>query len=476
MAKSIMQQEEANALEHFLTNVDWKSLTDANMLYRCQDESATAVSEFKKPAPLRTALGYIMVNLLLGSGSIIIAHIMTGNVNATANEGDVAELHLMTLIYNTARSSTKDDIKYWLILAYLVIALGGLVTMVTLMHTIVKAVSTLSWNRLNWWQTCLITGLVGYILGCAILLQTEFDIVHLLDHYIVGNLILIIVIIEVFALITFYGTERIKSDFEFMLGHILSKIWLVLWWLLPLLLTAIFAWGMITLPLEGIYKDDPVWLYGIGWGVVLTAFIFVFLIGFCIVSKQDGYTLNDKIKASLKPSNNWGPKDPMSRHTWIQWNSKAQHGEKDFTLKRQGTRDYTRSIKKKSKKAASDITPSMPGLYMPNGNNQIILDDSHNYIELYDSPNESNSSLSRNARNQQAGNPLRVTSLIDSFEQDYSYKVGSPRARQHASFNPAPRANMYGAAVRKGPYTVDEGAVGHVCYRRFSETEDATEP
>ncbi|KAJ8938547.1 hypothetical protein NQ318_016918 [Aromia moschata] len=115
--------------------------------------------------------------------------------------------------------------------------------------------------------------------------------------------------------------------------------------------------------------------------------------------------------------------------------------------------------------------PSMPGLYMPNGNNQIILDDSHNYIELYDSPNESNSSLSRNARNQQAGNPLRVTSLIDSFEQDYSYKVGSPRARQHASFNPAPRANMYGAAVRKGPYTVDEGAVGHVCYRRFSETE-----
>ncbi|KAJ8931205.1 hypothetical protein NQ314_015902 [Rhamnusium bicolor] len=78
-----------------------------------------------------------------------------------------------------------------------------------------------------------------------------------------------------------------------MLGHILSNIWLILWWFLPLLLTVIFAWGMITLPLEGIFKEDPAWLYGIGWGIVLTAFIFIFLIGFCIVIKQDGYTLND---------------------------------------------------------------------------------------------------------------------------------------------------------------------------------------
>ncbi|KAJ8938548.1 hypothetical protein NQ318_016919 [Aromia moschata] len=240
MAKSIMQQEEANALEHFLTNVDWKSLTDANIWYYACIQVFFSTNVGLGPFMTNAAVIYSKDCLRVYNGKPLIGIGIYNHCShydrkceRTANEGDVAELHLMTLIYNTARSSTKDDIKYWLILAYLV----------TLMHTIVKAVSTLSWNRLNWWQTCLITGLVGYILGCAILLQTEFDIVHLLDHYIVGNLILIIVIIEVFALITFYGTERIKSDFEFMLGHILSKIWLVLWWLLPLLLTAIFAWG-----------------------------------------------------------------------------------------------------------------------------------------------------------------------------------------------------------------------------------------
>ncbi|KAJ8971081.1 hypothetical protein NQ317_014754 [Molorchus minor] len=442
-----------------------------------------------------TALGYILINIILGSGSIIISQIMTGKVKATPAEGDIAELHLITLIYDTARSSTKDDIKCWIILAYLLVILAGFINMATIMHTILKAISTLNINRLNWWQTSLISTFVAYILGCVILLQTDFDIVHLLDHYIVGNLIVIIVIIEVFALITFYGTERIKSDFEFMLGHILSKIWLLLWWLLPVLLTAIFTWGMVTLPLEGIYKADPVWLYGIGWGVLLTAFIFIFLIGFYIVFKQDGYTFSDgvtlvtwkaKIKASLKPSNNWGPKDPMSRHTWIQWNSKAKQGERDFTLKRQGTRDYTRSIKKSSKKAASDLTPAMPGIYLKNGNHQNIMTDS--YSDLYGSHEESVSSLDRTAEHKNRENPLRITSLVDSFDHDFSHKSNSsyPLDEYMTNLNPLARTNFYGeyeensvpegyGTFRRGPYIINDGNIGHVCYRRYSESEDATE-
>lgn len=129
-------------------------------------------------------------------------------------------------------------------------------------------------------------------MGCAVLLEPDFRIVRLLDHYLVGNFILISVIIEVFALIAFYGTERIKSDFEFMLGHILSNIWLLLWWLLPLLLTGIFAWALITLPSDK-FIDDPEWLYGTGWAIVLTAAIFIFIIGMYTVTKQDGYTIID---------------------------------------------------------------------------------------------------------------------------------------------------------------------------------------
>lgn len=48
-------------------------------------------------------------------------------------------------------------------------------------------------------------GIVGFLIGAVLLLYPHFALVHLLDHYIVGNLILISVIIEAFAFIFFYG-------------------------------------------------------------------------------------------------------------------------------------------------------------------------------------------------------------------------------------------------------------------------------
>lgn len=172
-----------------------------------------------------------------------------------------------------------------------------------------KAITVQNGNKLKWWQTSIVLSFLGFVIGCAVLLCTDYDIVHLLDHYIVGNLILISVIIEVFVFIAFYGSfpfifsekfyqlaiiflgmSRIQSDFEFMLGHILSKVWIILWWLVPILLTIVFAWGLATLPLEGIYKVDSDWLYGTGWAVVLTATLFIFILGLCTVLKKDGYT------------------------------------------------------------------------------------------------------------------------------------------------------------------------------------------
>lgn len=58
-------------------------------------------------------------------------------------------------------------------------------------------------------------------------------------------------------------------------------------------MTAIFAWSMITLPLEGVYKQDPSYLYGIGWGVVLAATFLIFVVGYFVVRKQDAYTFRD---------------------------------------------------------------------------------------------------------------------------------------------------------------------------------------
>lgn len=54
-----------------------------------------------------------------------------------------------------------------------------------------------------------------------------------------------------------------------------------------------------------------------------------------------------KFLSTIKPSRNWGPVDPIYRHCWVQWKKQYQvTGERDFTLRRRGTRDYTHSIKR----------------------------------------------------------------------------------------------------------------------------------
>lgn len=54
-----------------------------------------------------------------------------------------------------------------------------------------------------------------------------------------------------------------------------------------------------------------------------------------------------KLLSTLKPSRNWGPVDPIYRHGWVVWRGQSTiSGERDFTLKRRGTRDYTHSVKR----------------------------------------------------------------------------------------------------------------------------------
>jgi hypothetical protein len=54
-----------------------------------------------------------------------------------------------------------------------------------------------------------------------------------------------------------------------------------------------------------------------------------------------------KFLSTLKPSRNWGPVDTIYRHWWVQWRVTCNKtGQRDFTFKRRGTKDYTSSIQK----------------------------------------------------------------------------------------------------------------------------------
>lgn len=85
-----------------------------------------------------------------------------------------------------------------------------------------------------------------------------------------------------------------QLDFEFIVGRRLTKLWYVLWWLAPLVLFSFFIWELVTIPSNGMIDQDPIWMYGVGFGILLVAFIFILAIGFYTVSKQEEYfTLTD---------------------------------------------------------------------------------------------------------------------------------------------------------------------------------------
>lgn len=98
----------------------------------------------------------------------------------------------------------------------------------------------------------------------------------------------------------FPGINRIQLDFEFIVGRRLTKTWYVLWWIGPLTLLAFFIWALVTLPLNGTLKDDPAWLYGIGWAIILMAFIFILVVGFYTVFKQEEYFTFFDVSATIK--------------------------------------------------------------------------------------------------------------------------------------------------------------------------------
>ncbi|XP_030753330.1 sodium-dependent nutrient amino acid transporter 1-like isoform X1 [Sitophilus oryzae] len=528
--KSILLESELSVLWIFFQNVDWSLLGKAEIWYYATIQIffstnigfgsfvTNAGIMYNKVNPLWTALGYISTNLLFGTGTVIISSILTQNVNLSSSSNpEITEVNLFASIYDSILAKNNTEFTFWMIALYLLFVFSGLVSMATLTYTLLKAIYGHDGIRLKRWQTSLIFGFCGFFFGTLVLLRYDFELVRLLDHYVVGNLILVTVVIEVIAFVAFYGTTRLQSDFEFILGRLLSKFWLFLWWFIPIFLTAIFVWGLVTLPFEGTYKEDSIWLYAVGWSMVLIAFLFVFVMGVFVMRKQDGYTAVDKLKASLEPSHNWGPKDPMLRHEWVQWNTKSQTGERDFTLKRRGTKDYTRTIKKKAKKEARELTAmSIAGAYFQRDVNSLGRPSNNNISSIRIKPRLSNegNGIKENNRLSNGGNydelyyvSSEMKNNIDTSPERNSLQKDIARKynhHHHSNRNTYPEYHTkeyqeehvrqsypvktskkiqdsddhsegYGTFRNKGPYVIEGDDIGHVCYRKYSKDEEVTE-
>ncbi|KAK7574242.1 hypothetical protein V9T40_011433 [Parthenolecanium corni] len=346
-----------------VTNIKWESLLSFDIWYTALIQfffsshvglgniTTCAGRLYPKNNPFWTAICYVFLNVAIGVGFVCVLYMWVEDLISTGNVvrmPETQELFLLALIYDVMTRCYGKFAHLWAFMSYLLITLAGIISMISLIYTIVVGISIEAKNKWKWWQVCvLVTGTV-FIISCCFML-TNVNIIRLLDHYVVGKLIILTTVLEVMAFVWFYGLESLSNDFEFVLGYKLNTAWKTSWFLVPIVLSMAEIWSWFS-PMSSntlSRNTDSTWYTIIGWLIYLFAWLMIAVIAAWQVFSQVDYNFSQKFVSSTKPTRNWGPVDPIYRHCWIQWKKQYQvTGEKDFTLRRRGTRDYTHSVKR----------------------------------------------------------------------------------------------------------------------------------
>lgn len=285
---------------------------------------------------VRTCFVYISFNLLICI--IATAYYMTtfSPLNGTAYQTPTyPDLTTLTSIYDQAFAEPYDSCLRSLIpsLAYLMVIFAGITSISMAIYT-----SSRLHKRHPNYVMCMMAMFVA--IGC--LIAPHFVISRMLDMQWVGVVIICAIIFDVISIAWIYGSKSLYNDLEFSIGRPIFKLWLVLWTLMPLILTGILAWW-IAVPAANDSVEDliPRWI------PIVVCVVIIIIFAVHEVSKQMDYNLCSQIHESTRPAKDWGPADPLVRHAWKQWKTVCDDtGERDFTLRRRGTKDWTNSIKK----------------------------------------------------------------------------------------------------------------------------------
>ncbi|KDQ84856.1 Sodium-dependent nutrient amino acid transporter 1 [Zootermopsis nevadensis] len=304
---------------------------------------------YSKNNALWTAVFYVVSNLLIGILTVCIVYQWIGQRKTDNLNIDIPEEFIYTLTYDVAVNYMGSLKQLWSALTFFVIICGGFIAMVAVLYTVLVAVTLEINKRWSWWimAGCICT--IGFLIGIICIIPHNMEVVHILDHYVIGRMVIASTALELVAFAWIYGSNTLYNDFEFVLGHKLNPIWKVIWLITPFLLIVVEIWSMVSLPLTGFpgRTSDPVWVYVTGWVLYMLTWVIVISAAIQQISSQVDYNLSQKFLSTLKPSRNWGPVDTIYRHWWVQWRvTCTKTGQRDFTFKRRGTKDYTSSVQK----------------------------------------------------------------------------------------------------------------------------------
>ncbi|XP_058835181.1 sodium-dependent nutrient amino acid transporter 1 isoform X2 [Topomyia yanbarensis] len=317
---------------------------------------------------IKTSFVYLFFNVLITAIAVLF-YLFQFHDTAIDPHLLYPELTPLTAIYDRAVTVRESDpLLQQLIpaLSYALLFISSIVSVTVYIYT-----STRMIRKHPNYTVCL----AGLVVAIAGLLCPNYIFPRILDTRIVGSLIICAMIFEIILIIWVYGSKNLYTDLEFSLGRPVLKAWLFIWGIIPVLLIAILSWWSITY-----YDNDLLIDYFPKWLPVVFSLGVIMLLACVEISKQVDYNIFSMIHGATKPSKDWGPADPLVRHAWKQWKSVCEDtGERDFTLRRRGTKDYTNSIKKgqyshSNKYGSSNRNISTTGSNSPNYSGSVFGD------------------------------------------------------------------------------------------------------
>ncbi|KAL4713597.1 hypothetical protein ACJJTC_016680 [Scirpophaga incertulas] len=251
-----------------------------------------------------TSLSIIITNLL----SSWIWVFVWESVSGTAKK-DTSFVAVLVLIYQSSVAEKRT--KQWPLLAFGVIFISGVITMLTLLFPMYDKLHRISSD--NWRLYAAAFSAVSTALTVAVLTKS-LEVATMLDELVVPVLAAFTTAIEVVGFAFIYGWFYISVDIEFLTGNKLPWIWAVSWWTIPVFIIGVTGWWLRALIRASWSQDLTLWpLVGVFIGI-LVVMIFVAAV---VVAKEEQFNLALKIASAFSSSRLWGPEEPMARYVWM---------------------------------------------------------------------------------------------------------------------------------------------------------------
>lgn len=260
---------------------------------------------------LTSLLGGITIFAILGN----LAHnLQIDNIRDVVRSGT----GLAFISYPDAISKFQAVPQLFSVLFFFMLFVLGIGSIVALQSTIVTIICD-QFKGWKYWKVALTTSVCGFLMGLVYVTPGGQWILTLVDFYGGTYVVFILAIFELAGIVWVYGLQNFCDDIEFMCNRRVSLYWRMCWsFFTPVMMIIIFIYSMATIePIKYSEIYFPEAANVAGWLLFAIGAAQFPLWGIWYISRHSEGTIWKSFKASLKPSDRWGPANPDTRREWV---------------------------------------------------------------------------------------------------------------------------------------------------------------